>query len=179
MNEKLAMSGKMEEAEFTRLLESSGNVVFKYQLHPERAFLYVSDNVETLFGYSVEEHFKNPDLPLQCIHEEDMIGLKSFAMGKSGSTEGHSSPIKPIALRWRRKDGQLRHTLLSLFPVTNGEKRVAFYGLHADITDQIERRYELETKARRLETLAAHTTGVYWACTMNRQLTHEIGRAHV
>ena len=167
MRDTLSRADEIDDIWLKPLLESSGNVVFKYGLLPERRFLYVSPNVETLFGFSVDEHLQNPDLPLTCVCEDDRLLLRSAIMGADSAP-----PSKPLSLRWRCKNGHIRQTLLYLFPIMKNGQRVACYGLHADISEQLEKRAELEIKAQRLDAITAHAEDLSWACDMRLTLTH-------
>ena len=41
------------------------------EIIPELKFTYMSPSVEDIVGYTVEEHIKNPMLPLEIIHPDD------------------------------------------------------------------------------------------------------------
>ncbi|MEX2610950.1 MAG: hypothetical protein WEA24_13455, partial [Gemmatimonadota bacterium] len=50
------------------LARRSTDMIFRYRLHPERGFEYVSPAAEALTGYTPAEHYADPELPLKIVH---------------------------------------------------------------------------------------------------------------
>ena len=58
-------------ARFRALVEQSPAVVYEMSLDDERQTLYVSPQVEALFGYSTQEWLDQPDIWTELLHPED------------------------------------------------------------------------------------------------------------
>ena len=53
------------EQRYRRLAENAPDIVFRYELSPQRRFAYVSPVITAVTGYSPEEHYADPDLCFQ------------------------------------------------------------------------------------------------------------------
>lgn len=84
---------------FRAFAERSSDLIYRYRLHPERAFEYVNRAAERILGYTPAEHYADPDLGRKLVHPDDLPILQG--MLDSGP------PAAPVVIRWRRKDGSI------------------------------------------------------------------------
>ena len=59
------------EQRYRRLAENAPDIVFRYELSPQRRFAYVSPMIAEVTGYSPEEHYADPDIAFQILHPDD------------------------------------------------------------------------------------------------------------
>jgi len=79
------------ELRFRRLAENAHDVIFRFRIRPEARLEYVNPAIETLFGYSPQECYDDPELWKRLLPEE----------------EQDLSPLRqeqPVELRLLRKD---------------------------------------------------------------------------
>ena len=81
------------------LAERSLDILYRYRLHPTNGFDYVSPAATDVTGYTLEEHYADPELPLEIVHPDDRHVLEE--RGRLGPTPD------PFVLRWVRKDGRI------------------------------------------------------------------------
>lgn len=116
------------EERYRALAESAQDLIYRYQLYPERRFEYVSPSALEMTGYTPEEHYADPDLGMKLIHPDDRHLLEAMA---AGTQVGDGI----VTLRWVRKDGTViwteqRNTLL--YDETG--RLVALEGIARDIS---------------------------------------------
>jgi len=126
------------EERYRALAESAQDLIYRYQLYPERRFEYVSPSSLEMTGYTPEEHYADPDLGVKLVHPDDRHLLLAMSEGK---LEGDGI----VTLRWIRKDGteiwtEQRNTLL--YDETG--RLVALEGIARDIT--VRKQMEVERK---------------------------------
>ena len=59
------------EERYRRLAENAPDIVFRYELSPQRRFIYVSPMITSVTGYSPEEHYADPDISFKILHPDD------------------------------------------------------------------------------------------------------------
>lgn len=132
------------------ILERSSDLIFSYSVEGEYRFDYISSSIYENLGYTVEEHDKNPMLPLEIVHPDDYeLYLKKLA--------GEADYNLPFEIRYRHKNGEYIWFEEYITPVYNEYgKLISIEG----IARNIQKRKELE---RRLIYLSYHDhlTGVY------------------
>ena len=98
--EGTSLLGRLRSAEqrYRRLAENAPDIVFRYELSPERRFAYVSPVITAVTGYSPEEHYADPDLSFKIVHPDDRHLLESLLRG-DGSHAG------TVTMRWTHKSG--------------------------------------------------------------------------
>ncbi|GAB4301787.1 MAG: hypothetical protein Kow0096_22880 [Thiohalomonadaceae bacterium] len=116
------------EERYRALAESAQDLIYRYQIYPERRFEYVSPSALEMTGYSPEEHYADPELGMKLVHPDDRAQLQAMVEGKV--EEGSA-----VTLRWIKKDGtqiwtEQRNTLL--YDETG--RLVALEGIARDIT---------------------------------------------
>lgn len=86
------------EKQYRLLADNSKDLIYRYELQPERGFTYVSPSSSDLIGYTPDEHYADPDLGFKLIHPDDASKLNSL-MNMETELEN------PIVLRWNHKNG--------------------------------------------------------------------------
>lgn len=123
---------KLREAENKLSLFASNarDLLYRYRLHPERGFDYVSPSALTLTGFTPEEHYSDPDLGYKLVHPDDRVKLEKL-------TEGNEVFSNPIQLRWVKKDGSIVWTEQVNVPVVDDKGTLlAIEGIARDITER-------------------------------------------
>src|SRR5215475_16207408 len=59
------------EQRYRRLAENAPDGIFRFDLHPQRAYTFVNPRVCELTGYSPEEYYADPGLSLKAVYPED------------------------------------------------------------------------------------------------------------
>lgn len=148
------------EARYRRLTEHAPDIIYRYRLHPDPGFEYVSPAVTTLTGYTPDDHYADPQLGYKLIHPEDRHTLKDMAEG--------GVSFKPIELRWVRRDGTELWVEQRNVPVYNATGEIiAIEGIARDITDRKLAETTLRAERAQLE---------YWVMERTRDLRHERDR---
>ncbi len=78
--------------------ETVPDIVYRYQLQPERACLYISASVTQLTGYPPEDYYADPDLALKIIHPDDRVRLEELYEGRI--------PEGGVVLRYLTREGK-------------------------------------------------------------------------
>ncbi len=118
------------EARYKRLVENTYDLIYRYELTPERGFTYVSPAATEITGYTPEEHYADPDLGFKLVHPEDQPLLEKIT---------YRSPEfqKPLILRWIKKDGSIIWTEQRNIPIYNDAGQlIALEGIARDITER-------------------------------------------
>lgn len=151
--ERQAAEQALRESEerFRRLAENAADLIYRYELLPERRFSYVSPAAIRIVGYSPEEYYADPDLGLKIVHPDDRSLLEDVTASQDFSL--------PAVMRWQHRAGHTiwieQHSVPTLGP--EGEL-VAIECIARDITKR--RLAELQIQ-RQLERITAlHTTGM-------------------
>ena len=131
---------RKSEERFRRLAENADDLIYRYELLPERGFTYVSPAATRITGFTPEEHYNDPDLGLKLVHPEDQHLLNALFANKELTK-------KQLTLRWVKKDGKIIWTEQKNVPIynENGEL-IAIEGIARDITE----RKESEAKYRQV-----------------------------
>lgn len=140
------------EARYRRLTEQAPDIIYRYQLGPERRFEYVSPAVTALTGYTPAEHYADPDLGLKLVHPDDRVLLARMA-------ESVEALATPVELRWIRRDGTLLWVEQRNVPILDDAGRlVAIEGIAREITDRKLADERLHTERIQLEQRVAART---------------------
>ncbi len=131
------------EARFRRLSETSTTAVYRVELRPERRFSYVSPSVDRFLGYTPEEFYADPDLPIKIVHPDELPHLHGLA--GTGALEAG------VTFRAIHKDGHTIWLAQRDLPIHDGEGNViAREGMLRDLTEQMAMEEQL-LRAQRLE----------------------------
>lgn len=110
------------------LIESAGDVTYRYRVRPSPGFEYVSDGITDLLGLSPADHYAHADLPLRVVHPDDR--LRMVELTERGDTE------EALVMRWVTADGRIVHTRHDVRAVRDRHGQViAVEGRVRDITD--------------------------------------------
>ena len=133
---------KHSEERFRRLAENAVDVIYRYALHPKRAFEYVSPAATNMTGYTPEQHYADPDLVRKLVHPDDVELIERLWRGERAAA---SAEIRLI-----RRDGTVIWTEQRNVPVYDDAGRlIAFEGIARDITE----RKRAEEELRLLQTI--------------------------
>ncbi|MBI4300549.1 MAG: PAS domain S-box protein [Chloroflexi bacterium] len=139
LNNSRTLEALTESEEGFRLLtERARDAVFRYRLSPVRKLEYVSPAFTALTGYTLDALDAAPDLQTRLVHPEDQALAETIIQ----------SPelfIKPVALRWIRKDGAVIWVEEVISPLyEEGGNILAIECTARDITDRRRAEEELE-----------------------------------
>ncbi|KZL92487.1 sensor domain-containing diguanylate cyclase [Clostridium magnum] len=113
---------------FKVVLESAKDIIYRFEIIPEPKFVYISSAVEEVFGYEVEEYYKNYMHVFNTSHPDDI----SILYKKMNNELDYS---KPIESRWIHKSGNCVWIEDYVTPVyDNSGKLIAFEGVCRDIS---------------------------------------------
>ncbi len=123
------------EARFRRLAENAPDVIYRYRVHPDYAFEYLSPAAVQIFGYRPEDFYADPNLAFKIVHPDDRRTLAAITNGRLPET---------AEMRWIHPDGSIVWTEQRNVPVydANG-KRIAMEGIARDITARKQQEQEL------------------------------------
>jgi PAS domain S-box-containing protein len=134
-NERLARLAEAERRRLDEVVSNVPGIVWEARAEPGtdmRKAVFVSDYVEKMLGYSVEEWKSTPGFALMIIPEEDreQSTREAQALLESGK-EG------VLQTRWVKKDGHLIWVESQMAPIIDeAGKPVGLRGVTMDITDR-------------------------------------------
>lgn len=119
------------EARFRRLAENAPDIIYRYEIFPERKFVYVSPAVGDVTGYDPEDFYTNPDIGEALVHPDESPETKA-------SLWGHNAPRNLITMRWLTRDRRCiwveqRHTIVR----DRASRPVAVEGIIREITERV------------------------------------------
>ncbi len=146
LNKKLkdeAIELKKSNTEFKTLFENIEDVFFSVDMENGYTLLQMSPNCEKIYGETLEEFYKTPNLWFDVIIDEDKhIILNNYPIINEGKRVKQEYRI-------RQKNGEIRYLETKLAPTLNSEgKLIRIDGLTTDITE----RKNAEIKALDSET---------------------------
>jgi len=144
------------EERFKQLAENIDHVFWFIQLEPEKV-LYVSSALEKIWGFTVEELYRNPKLWAESIHPEDRNRVLELIEGTIAGPDKYAA--YDVEYRIVRKDGALRwiHDYgVNLFDKQGKVDRVN--GIAEDITARKEAEQALRQIKAELEIMVADRT---------------------
>ena len=158
------------ESRYRQLVESAFGLFYRYRLLPTRGFEYMSRACVSMFGYSPDDYYADPDLAVKLVHPDDRHRLEILL-------EGRNEPNGPVTLRWRKKDRTVIWTEQhSVCVRDDGGKLVALDCLLLDITDKKKLEAQL-SQVQRIEALGQLAGGI--AHDFNNLLTAIIGHSQL
>jgi signal transduction histidine kinase len=159
---------------FRTLVESLGDLVFRYRLHPTPGVDYFSPRVTTTLGHPPDAFYADPDLPLKLVHPEDRPVLERLLRADERLIA--EAPI----LRWNHPDGRVVSIEYRLAVVNGaGERPVAIEGIARDVTEYQAVQNRLRESERQLRQLAASTEAARESerARLARELHDELGQS--
>ncbi len=135
------------EARFRRLADSAQDIIYRYELAPQRRFTYISPAVLAVSGYTPQEVYADPDLIFKLMLPEDRALLDS-------SDEAEILSGMPLVLRAVRKDGAMIWLEQRSMPIyDDAGNLVAVEGIVRDITERKQDEEKLRRRNRELALL--------------------------
>ncbi|RSD26661.1 sensor domain-containing diguanylate cyclase [Mesobacillus subterraneus] len=127
-----------QENRIARLVESSKDVIYYYQVKPEYKFKYISPSLDTYLGKGVvKAAMENPYDCFERSHPDDVDKLHNKVTGNLDFT-------KTILQRWQGPDGQYLWFEEYATPVYEGGQLVAVQGIIRNIDEKIKLQEDLE-----------------------------------
>ncbi|NQV14315.1 PAS domain S-box protein [bacterium] len=113
---------------YERLVTNAMDIIYRFKFYPNPHFEFISSAVTSIAGYTPEEHYQNPMLGLQIIHEDDRPSLEDFISGHV--------PEQPHTVRWLHKNGAIVWMEDRQTPIYENDKLIAVEGIARDITER-------------------------------------------
>lgn len=150
------------EARFRRLAENAQDLIYRYELLPQRRFAYVSPAAMALTGYTPEEHYADPDLDMRLVHPDDRPLLEA--------ARGRARASQTLTLRWVRKDGRILWTEQSAVPVFDAAgELIAVEGIVRDITPRKQAEERIQRQLEHITSLRAIDMAI--VSSLDRRIT--------
>lgn len=118
------------EARFRRLADNAHDYIYRYQFRPQPHFTYCSPAVTRMFGYTPEEFYADPSLPLKILVPEDRAQSEMVLEGRQVAEQA--------TLRIRHKDGRIVWAEFRRVPVY--DEQGALLAVEAIVRDVSERK---------------------------------------
>lgn len=138
--ERKKLKTKFEnEKTILQLVESSKDIIYHYQVKPERKFKYISPSLDLTLGVgSVKRSYEDADDVFRRIHPDyyETLYKKVF-----GELEDYS---KPILQRWKNAEGEYEWFEEYATPVYRNGEFVAIEGIIRNISDKMALQEKLE-----------------------------------
>lgn len=124
---------RRSEVGYRRLLDNSDDLVYRFDLVPQRGYAYVSNSAIKITGYTPEEHYRDSDLGYKLIHPEDRDLFEKMLQGDTVKAK------KPIHLRWIKRNGTVIWTeQKNVYLCNKNGELTAIEGVVRDITERKE-----------------------------------------
>jgi PAS domain S-box-containing protein len=149
------------EQRYRRLADHAPDIIFRYELLPERRYVYMSPAVTMLTGYTPEDFYADAELAFKVVQAEDRPLLEAIFRGELKG--------KTATLRWITRKGDViwieqRHVLVE----DKEGNLAAIEGIARDITERVNLEEQLRL-SQRMEAVGRLAGGV--AHDFNNMLT--------
>ena len=161
-NKEYEKTIKESEERFRMLAQNAADIVFRYTLYPQYRYEYISPSVEKITGYSPEDYYSDPHIGIKKIHPQDIHVVREFQKLNRKKQLGKSE-IKPMVLRWIRKDGGI----IWIETVNNqikdkAGKVIAIEGISRDITERKQAEEILKGSEEKFRMLAENASDLIY-----------------
>jgi PAS domain S-box-containing protein len=181
---RLAGQVERERGRLRQLVSNVPGVVWEAWGEPDddaQRIDFVSDHVETMLGYSVEEWLATPNFWLTIVHPEDRerAAQEAHAIFESGT-------VGTSRFRWLRKDGRALYVEAQSMVIRDEEGRpIGMRGVTMDITERRQAEEALRASEERYRYLADSMPQIVWTARpdgyfdyYNRRWFEYTGLAH-
>jgi PAS domain S-box-containing protein len=141
------------EAKYRMLIEQVAAISYIAELGVEGQWLYVSPQVEAMFGFSVDDWLANSREWIRCVHPEDCFIVEA-AEEASKRGERFQAEYRVI-----RKDGRVIWVSDTAVVVPGSDAHPLMEGIIVDITDRKHLEGQLQ-QARRMEAVGRLAGGI-------------------
>jgi two-component system, NtrC family, sensor kinase len=147
-------STNIENGLFKRVVEKTRDMIYRYEIIPERHYSFINSASIEITGYTPQEFYADPDLGLKITHPDDQFMLASMTKG---------SPFfdQALEMRWFRKDGAL--IWLELYNIAICDQKgdlIAIEGIVRDITKKKLSEESLRQNEERFRGLFANNYAI-------------------
>jgi len=153
--EKVFQKSETNLEKYKRLLQNIPDVV--WSTDQDGNTLFVSENVEKVFGYSSEEIYKKSSLWLDRIHPEDFKTVKEAFNGLFT----HNTPFD-VEYRLQKKSGEWVWVSDRSTKVYHQNDRLVADGVLSDICEKKRIEHSLIQSEKRFKTLFEHAPDAYY-----------------
>lgn len=120
------------------LVESSKDIVYRYEVKPQMRHSYISPSADFILGEGVvKEIYRNPNAPLEMVHPDDYEIMYNKLHGKVDYS-------KPLIQRMRYLDGKYKWFEEYATPIFEHGELVAIHGIIRNIDEKVRLRQNLE-----------------------------------
>jgi PAS domain S-box-containing protein len=144
---KLQMRIEESEKRFRRIVDSSQDIIFELNMLPEPKYVFISDSVTKVMGYTPEEFYEDAKLAERLIHPDDFNSfIENIFSGKKDKIS--------FTIRYKAKSGDIKWIEHNINPSYNEmNELIKLEGISRDVT--LKKEYEIiivesEAKYRRL-----------------------------
>ena len=133
---RLAALAETQHKRLNEVVSNVPGIVWEARLDPithGRNTTFISEYVETMLGYTVEEWLATPNFALSLVHQDDREKVQKEADAVFAG--GQTALLK---FRWIAKDGHTVWVEAHLAPLLEGEKIVGIRGVTLDITEHLQ-----------------------------------------
>ena len=127
-----------DEQRLLRLIESSKDIIYHYEVKPKRKFRYVSPSLDKFLGKgSMKKAYENANACFENIHPDDYHILYK-------KISGDMDYDQPIIQRWSNKLGEYIWFEEYATPVYENSEMVAIEGIIRNINEKVDLQKDLE-----------------------------------
>ncbi len=119
-----------------------------WELDAERRFVFSSDSVAAILGYSPQQILGTQ--LLDHLHEQDRAAAE-LSIGELGAKRRSASRA---AYRWRHRDGHYRWLEHNVLALVEGDRAIGFRGAERDVTERREQEDRIARLTRVLQMLS-------------------------
>lgn len=132
-------------ARYSDLVNSIDGIVWELELDRFR-FTFVSDQVESILGYTSQQWLEEQDFWLQHVHEEDREWVLSYCMSETEAGRDHAFEYRMIT-----SDGCIVWLKDVVSVIVEDDKPVRLRGVMLDITERKKAELELQETSSQLQ----------------------------
>ncbi|HMM12256.1 MAG TPA: PAS domain S-box protein, partial [Bacteroidales bacterium] len=152
---------------FQWLAEKASDVIFRYEIKPNRGFTYVSPAATIITSYSPEEYYADSELMIKIIHPDDRQLVIDYF-------DNRNNFENPLEIRWIQKNGTTFWIeLRSIAIYDESGDLIAIEGIIRDISSRKTQELEQTEIERKLQAIIANIDGFVYRCRFDKDWTME------